>query len=94
MKRAIRITSITAMIQSIVRCVAMTLTLLTIAASAQITPSDDTYISSTMPTTNYGAATSITVQNPATTGLIRFDLSSIPSTFTSTNVSKATLKKY
>ncbi len=63
-------------------------------AHGQLTPSDDTYVSTAAPATNYGAATSIAVQNPAATGLIRFDLSSIPSTYKSANVTKATLKLY
>ena len=63
-------------------------------AHGQITPTDDTYISTAAPTTNYGAATSIAVQNPAATGLVRFDLSGIPSTYKSANVTKATLKLY
>jgi collagen triple helix repeat protein/stigma-specific protein Stig1 len=65
----------------------------TAAANAQFTPSDDADTNSAKPTTNYGIAGTVNVQNGTQiqTGFFRFDLSSIPSTF-GPNIAKATLK--
>jgi hypothetical protein len=41
---------------------------------AQRTPSDDAYVTSTVPTTNYGAATTLDLSSAADTAFIRFDL--------------------
>jgi hypothetical protein len=64
---------------------------------AQITPLQDSYTSSTTPTVNYGTATSLGVVNSTSSiqsTYIQFDLSSIPSGYTGSNVAKATLKLY
>jgi len=64
---------------------------------AQITPSDDAYTSSTNSLTNYGTAVTLSVSTTttaSTTAFIRFDLSSIPSTYTGANIAQATLKLY
>jgi hypothetical protein len=74
--------------------VLLALLLSTVFMQAQITPSDDAYINSATPTTNFGAAVTLNVQNPAQTGFIRFDLTAIPSTFNGSSVAKATLKLY
>jgi len=61
---------------------------------AQITPSDDAYIDTTKPTTNYGSAVTLDVKSPSQTAYITFDLSSIPSGYTGSNIAKASLKLY
>lgn len=63
-------------------------------ASAQITPSDDSYTLTSTPTTNYGAKTTLEVESAGATTFVRFDLSSIPSSVTGSMVAKATLKIY
>lgn len=80
--------------QRMLCCLIFTLTMLTISASAQITPSDDAYVFSAAPSANYGAGTALSLQSPSASAFIRFDLSSIPSGYTSANVAKATLKLY
>jgi endosialidase-like protein len=72
-----------------------TLSLLT-SAYAQLTPSADAYTNSASPTTNYGAATLLYVENAGATQTtyIQFNLSSIPSGFTGADITKATLKLY
>jgi len=67
---------------------------LTTAASAQLTPSDDAYVNSALPTTNYGAATTLNLQSSADTAFIRFDLTAVPAGYTGASVAKATLKLY
>src|ERR1017187_10458681 len=61
---------------------------------AQITPSDDAYVNSAAPTTNYGAATTLNLSSAADTGFNRFDLTPVPTGYTGSSVSKATLKLY
>lgn len=63
-------------------------------AQGQNTPTDDAYTNTGAPTTNYGAATTLSVVNPSETSYIRFDLSSIPTGYASANVAKASLKLY
>src|SRR5208337_3616307 len=72
-----------------------TLGLLT-SAYAQLTPSQDAYTNSALPTTNYGAATLLYVENATATetAYIQFNLSSIPAGYTGANITKATLKLY
>jgi len=68
-----------------------------IATYGQITPSDDAYTSTSASTTNYGTATTLSVSTTttaSTTSFIRFDLSSIPPTYTGANIAQATLKMY
>jgi hypothetical protein len=68
-----------------------------ISAHAQITPKQDAYTDSSKPTINFGAATTLGVANTATsiqTTYIQFDLSSIPSGYTGSNIAQATLKLY
>src|ERR1035438_9412945 len=69
-----------------------TLWLLT-GAYGQLTPSGDAYTNTAAPTTNYGAKTLLDVESSQTT-YIQFNLSSIPSGYTSADVTKATLKLY
>ena len=68
--------------------------LLATVAHAQITPSDDAYVLTTSPTTNYGAKNTLEVESAGATSFVRFDLSSIPPTITGSMVAKATLKIY
>jgi hypothetical protein len=63
-------------------------------ADAQLTPSDDAYVNSAAPTTNYGAATTLNLQSAADTTFIRFDLTAVPSGYTGSSIAKATLKLY
>ena len=65
-------------------------------AHAQLTPSADAYTNSAAPTTNYGAATILDVENANATETvyIQFNLSSIPAGYTGANITKATLKLY
>ncbi len=64
-----------------------------IAAYGQLTPSGDSYTNTATSTTNYGAKTLLDVESSQTT-FIQFDLSSIPSGYTSADITKATLKLY
>jgi hypothetical protein len=70
------------------------LTLSSLAAYAQITPSGDAYTNTATPTTNYGAKPLLDVESASQTTYIQFDLSAIPSGYTSANITKATLKLY
>src|SRR5208337_2815667 len=63
------------------------------AAYGQLTPSGDSYTNTATPTTNYGAKTVLDVESSQTT-FIQFNLSSIPSAYTSADITKATLKLY
>jgi len=65
-----------------------------VGASAQITPSDDSYVSSAAPAQKFGNTITLNVVSPTQTSFVRFDLSPIPSGYTSANISKATLKLY
>jgi hypothetical protein len=64
-----------------------------VGAYGQITPSQDAYTTNATPTKNFGAATTLDVESSATT-YIQFNLASIPSGFTSADITKATLKLY
>jgi hypothetical protein len=61
------------------------------SAHAQLTPSQDSYTSSTDPTTNYGSNVLLYVDGAKETSYIQFNLASIPS---GASVSQATLKLY
>jgi hypothetical protein len=77
-------------------CMASLLSLILLACTAafgQLTPSGDSYTNTAASTTNYGAKTLLDVESSQTT-FIQFDLSSIPSGYTSTDITKATLKLY
>src|SRR5258708_31234305 len=63
-----------------------------VCAVAQITPSDDAYISTVSPTTNYGGSGSVLVQSRGGTGFIRFDPSRFPPGPPTSTLSKATPK--
>ena len=68
-----------------------------VPALAQFTPSQDAFTDSSKPTINFGAATTLGVENSAAaiqTTYIQFDLSSIPAGFNGSNVAKATLKLF
>jgi trimeric autotransporter adhesin len=69
-----------------------TICLLT-GAFGQLTPSGDSYTSTATPTKNFGAATTLGVESSQTT-FIQFNLSSIPSAYTSADITKATLKLF
>jgi len=77
------------------RAAVLFLLLLTaMAAYAQITPSDDAYVNSAAPTTNYGSAVSLNLSSDTNTGFIRFDLTPVPASYTGASIAKATLKLY
>ena len=61
------------------------------AGYAQITPLGDSYVNTSTPTTNYGAAALLDVNGAKQTTYIQFNLASIPAT---ASVSQATLKLY
>ena len=63
-------------------------------AYGQITPSADAYTNSASPATNYGANTLLDVDGATQASYIQFNLASIPSSYTSTDITKATLKLY
>src|SRR5262245_33783225 len=80
-------------------CLAVVLLLLFmgLSAFAQITPSQDSYTSTAASTTNFGTAVTLGVVSSASsiqTTYIQFDLSSVPTGYTSPNVAKPTLKRY
>ena len=64
------------------------------AAYGQLTPSADAYTNTASPTTNYGSAMTLNVESASQTAYIQFDLSAIPSGYTSSNIAKASLKLY
>jgi hypothetical protein len=70
------------------------LALSAVSAGAQITPSADSYTSTAQGSTNFGAKTLLDVQSATQTSYIQFDLSSIPSGYTGSNIAKASLKLY
>ena len=63
-------------------------------AYGQITPSADSYTNTADSTTNYGTKTVLDVDGATQTAYIQFNLASIPSTYTSADITKATLKLY
>jgi len=63
-------------------------------AVAQVTPNADAYISTLQPSTNFGGAAVLNLQSGKMTSFVRFDLSSVPAGYNSSNVAKATLKLY
>jgi trimeric autotransporter adhesin len=63
-------------------------------AYGQITPSADAYTNSAAPSTNYGANVLLDVDGATQAAYIQFNLASIPSTYTSADITKATLKLY
>ncbi len=73
--------------------VLLTIGLLT-TAQAQIRPSQDAYTNSATATKNFGTSPVLDVESPSQTTYIQFDLSSIPSGYTSASIAKATLKLY
>src|ERR1035441_3412029 len=60
----------------------------------EITPSDDAYVNSAAPSTNYGSSASLNLSSGADTGFIRFDLTAVPARSTGASIAKATLKLY
>jgi hypothetical protein len=64
------------------------------AAFGQIMPSADSYTNTVDPTTNYGAKTLLDVDGATQATYIQFNLASIPATYTSAEITKATLKLY
>jgi hypothetical protein len=63
------------------------------AAFGQLTPIGDSYINTATPTKNFGTATTLDVESTQTT-FIQFNLESIPSGYTSADITKATLKLF
>jgi YVTN family beta-propeller protein len=63
-------------------------------AYGQITPNSDAYTNSAYPNANFGAAGLLDVNSASQTAYIQFDLSSIPSGYTSADIAQATLKLY
>ena len=80
-------------LRSVLRCAVLVVSLLAIAAKAQLTPSADSYINTASSNTNYGASKLLDVESTQTS-FIRFDLSAIPAGYTGTNVTKASLKLF
>src|SRR5437899_6240951 len=74
--------------------VLLTMVLLALPGHAQITPSDDAYVNAAAAATNYGAAGTLNLSSATQTSFIRFDLSSVPSGYTGSQIAKATLKLY
>jgi hypothetical protein len=64
------------------------------SAYGQLTPIGDSYTNTADPTTNYGAKTLLDVDSASQTTYIQFNLSSIPSGYTSADITQATLKLY
>jgi collagen triple helix repeat protein/glycine rich protein/TGF-beta propeptide len=75
----------------LVLCVSLSLVA---SARGQITPTADAYTDSGSPTTNFGRAATLNVQSSSQSSYIKFDLSSIPTGYTGTNIAKASLKLY
>jgi len=73
---------------------ALTFLLLASVAVAQITPSDDSYVLSSSPSTNFGTKNTLLVESSGATTFLRFNLSSIPPSVNGSMVAKATLKIY
>jgi hypothetical protein len=66
-----------------------------ISSFAQMTVSDDSFVSSATPTANNGTSPSLVVQAPGGYSYVRFDLTkTLPGTVNSSMVSKATLRLY
>jgi len=63
-------------------------------ATAQVPPSQDAFISPAKRTTNYGTSGSLAVQAGGGITLIQFDLSSLPSGVTSSQLNKGTLSLF
>jgi trimeric autotransporter adhesin len=63
------------------------------AAYGQLTPTGDSYTNTAASTTNYGTKTLLDLESTQTT-FIQFNLESIPSGYTSADITKATLKLY
>src|SRR5579863_4092530 len=63
-------------------------------AIGQITPSGDAYTNTATPTKNFGASGLLDVESASQNTYIQFDLSSIPTGYTSASIAKATLKLY
>ena len=61
------------------------------AAYGQLTPTGDSYTNTAASTTNYGTKTLLDVESTQTS-FIQFNLESIPSGYTGSNITKATLK--
>ncbi len=72
----------------------LTLVFGTSLAYGQITPSADAYINSAAPAMNYGANVLLNVNGATQSAYIQFNLASIPSTYTSADITQATLKLY
>ena len=65
-----------------------------VSGRAQSMPSDDAYVLSAQPNSNFGSGANLNVQTPGASTFIRFDLSSVPSGYTSANIARANLKLY
>lgn len=68
-----------------------------LSAFAQITPSQDSYVNTASAATNFGSTATLGVISSGSsiqTTYVQFDLSSIPTSYKSANVAKATLKLF
>jgi hypothetical protein len=63
-------------------------------AYGQITPSADAYTNTAGSKTNYGASALLDVDGATQAAYIQFNLASIPATYTSVDIGRATLKLY
>jgi len=68
-----------------------------LSAFAQITPSQDSYVNTNSPSTNYGTSPFLNLVSSGSsiqTTFLKFDLSSVPAGYTGANIAKATLRLY
>ena len=73
----------------------LSLTLCLALATAQAPPKQDTFISGSSPTSNYGGNIALAVQsNRNAVTLVQFDLSTLPNGVTAAMLNKATLRLY
>src|SRR5215469_2846289 len=82
--------------QCVVRSLMLALTVATLfalGATAQIVSTDDSYVTSSLPTSNYGTLPNLVVM-PGVNSYIRFDLTTLPQGLISSNISKATVRLY
>ena len=69
-------------------------TLFAVGAAAQIPATDDSFVTSSSPKSNYGTLPNLVVIGPGVNSYIRFDLTTLPEGLTSYNISKATVRLY
>jgi hypothetical protein len=88
-------TQCTRVVRSVWTVVAVALFLmLPLPSYAQFTPSDDAYVNAASAATNYGTTATLNLSSATQTAYIRFDLTAVPSSYTGSQVAKATLKLF